>query len=56
MIAPANTGTASKSKITVIKIDHANKGIWSQVSPGVRILTVVVIKLIAPMIEDAPAR
>jgi hypothetical protein len=42
--------------MAVNNTDHTNKGIWSHVIPGVRILIIVVIKLIAPRIEDAPAR
>ena len=38
------------------KTDHTNKGVWSHDIPGERILIIVVIKLTAPRIEDAPAR
>ena len=56
MIAPASTGSASKSKNAVIRIDQANKGIRCKVIPGARMLNIVVIKLAAPKIEDAPAK
>lgn len=56
VIAPAKTGRERRSKIAVIKTDQTNKGIRSRVKPIDRILIIVVIKLIAPKIEDAPAR
>jgi len=54
VIAPANTGTANNNKKAVIKIDHTNNGIRYILCPGLRILNIVVIKLIAPSIEEAP--
>jgi hypothetical protein len=56
VIAPANTGSESNKRIAVIITDHTNKGVRSQDIPGVRILMIVVIKLIAPKIDDTPAR
>ena len=56
VMAPARTGTANKSKKAVINIDQTNKGILCKVMPGVRMLKIVVIKLAAPRIDDAPAR
>jgi len=56
VIAPANTGNESKSKNAVINTDHTNKGSLSIVNPGALILKIVVIKFIAPIIEDAPAQ
>jgi len=56
VIAPARTGRDSKSKIAVKNTDHTNRGVRSQISPTVRILIIVVIKLIAPKIEEAPAK
>ena len=35
---------------------HTNKGILCMCNPGVRIFNTVVIKFIAPKIEDAPAK
>lgn len=55
-MAPAKTGRDNRSRIAVIKTDQTNKGIRSIVIPIDRILIIVVIKLIAPKIEDAPAR
>jgi hypothetical protein len=56
VIAPARTGRAKRSRIAVSKTDHTNRGIWSQVMPGVRMLIIVVIKLMAPKIDEAPAK
>src|SRR4029079_13257938 len=56
VMAPASTGSASSSRNTVTRIDHTNNGILCSVMPGARMLKIVVMKLIAPRIEDAPAR
>ena len=56
MIAPPNTGTANKSKNAVTNIAQINKGILWRVIPGVRIFNIVVIKLRAPKIDEAPAK
>lgn len=56
VIAPANTGRESNRRITVIFADHTNRGIRSKVIPLARILIIVEIKLIAPKIEEIPAR
>jgi hypothetical protein len=40
----------------VIKTDQTNNGNLSIVIPGALILNIVVIKFIAPIIEDAPAQ
>jgi hypothetical protein len=56
VIAPANTGRDRSRRIAVIRTDQTKRGVRSQVIPGVRILIIVVIKLIAPKIEDTPAR
>ena len=55
-MAPAKTGSAKRRRVAVIKVDQTNRGIWSHVIPGDRILMIVVIKLIAPRIDEAPAR
>ncbi len=41
--------------VAVTNIDHANNGILCKVIPGVLIFNIVVIKLTAPKIEEAPA-
>ena len=56
VIAPAKTGIASNNRKTVTNIDQTNKGILCNVIPGALILNIVVIKLAAPSIEEAPAR
>ncbi len=53
---PASTGMASSIRNAVIRIDHTNSGIRSSVMPGARMLKTVVMKLIAPRIEEAPAK
>lgn len=56
MIAPASTGRDSSSKITVSITAHTNNGIRSSFIPFHRIFVTVVIKLIAPRIDEAPAK
>jgi hypothetical protein len=56
VIAAASTGRDSNNKIAVIKTDQTNKGNLSKVIPGVHMLTIVVMKFIAPKIEEIPAR
>src|SRR5882672_2099548 len=56
VMPPASTGSASSSRNTVTKIDHTNSGILCNVMPGARMLKMVVMKLMAPRIEEAPAR
>lgn len=56
VIAPARTGNDSNSKITVIFTDHTNSGTRSKDIPLDRILMIVEIKLIAPRIEETPAK
>ena len=55
MIPPAKTGNDKSNKIAVIKIDHTKSGKRCQNIPGARMLTIVVIKLIAPKILEIPA-
>ena len=56
VMAPASTGSASSSRKAVTSTDQANSGILCSVMPGARMLKMVVMKLIAPRIEEAPAR
>jgi hypothetical protein len=56
VIAPANTGRDNKSRTAVIKTDQTNSGIESRFIEEDRIFIMVVMKLIAPRIEEAPAR
>jgi hypothetical protein len=54
-MAPANTGNDNNSKTAVIITDHTNKGIRSKFIIFDRIFIIVVMKLIAPKIEEIPA-
>jgi hypothetical protein len=56
VIAPAKTGRESKSKMAVMNTDHTNNGTVSNFMFIGRIFKIVVMKLIAPKIEEAPAR
>lgn len=56
VIAPANTGSARRRRIAVRRTDQTNRGIWSHIIPGDRMLIIVVMKLMAPRIEEAPAK
>jgi len=56
VIAPAKTGKLNKSKKAVIKIDQTNNGNLFINIPLQRILKIVTIKLMAPAIEETPAR
>src|ERR1700760_4670030 len=55
VIAPASTGSDNRSRNTVTRIDHTNSGILCKVMPGARMLKIVVMKLMAPRIDEAPA-
>jgi len=55
-MAPASTGRDRSRRTTVMATAQTNNGIRSKRSPFHRILIIVVIKLIAPRIEDAPAK
>lgn len=56
VIAPARTGKDKSKRRAVIPTDHTNKGICSRDILAVRILIIVVMKLMAPKIDEAPAR
>lgn len=56
VIAPARTGRDSNSKIAVIRTDHTNNGTCSNVTMEERMLMMVEMKLMAPKIEEAPAK
>ena len=56
VMAPANTGSDRSNKIAVINTDHTNRGIRTGLICSTRIFMIVVIKLMAPRMEDAPAR
>jgi hypothetical protein len=56
VIAPANTGRDKSNKIVVTNTAHAKRGICSINIPKTRKLPRVLIKLIAPKIEEIPAK
>lgn len=56
VIAPANTGSDSSNNATVITTAQTNRGTRSNRNPIDRIFITVVMKLIAPRMEEAPAR
>lgn len=56
VIAPANTGNDSINKNAVMNTAHTNKGILCIVIPGALMFNIVVMKFIAPKIEDIPAK
>jgi len=56
VIAPARTGRERRRRIAVSLTDHTNRGIRSSWIPFDRILAAVEIKLIAPRIDEAPAK
>ena len=56
MIPAARTGRESRSSTAVMRTDQTNKGVWYWVIAGGFILIIVVIKLIAPKMDDTPAR
>src|SRR6185437_6944071 len=56
VMAPARTGSDNNSRNAVTRTDHANSGILCIVMPGARMLKMVVMKLMAPRMEDAPDR
>ena len=55
-MAPARTGKERRRRITVMKTLQTNNGRRSKVKVSARMLITVDIKLIAPRIEEAPAR
>lgn len=56
VIAPANIGNDNNNNHAVINTAHTNKGIKWKCNPGALILMIVLIKFIAPNIEDIPAK
>lgn len=56
VIPAANTGRESSRSTAVIKTAHTNRGVWYWEMAGGFMLIIVVMKLIAPRIEEIPAR
>ena len=55
-MAPAKTGRESNSSTAVTNTAQTNSGSLCIVIPGHLILIIVVIKLLAPKIEEIPAK
>jgi len=55
VMAPARTGNERSSKKAVRRTDQQKRGISSRLRPMERMLTIVVIKLIEPKIDEIPA-
>jgi hypothetical protein len=56
VIAPANTGNDNNNKNAVMNTAQTNSGTRFDVIPGARIFVIVTIKLIAPNIDETPAK
>lgn len=52
----ASTGRDSKRRTAVMRIDQTNSGVWYCERAGGFMLMAVVMKLMAPRIEEIPAR
>ena len=52
----ASTGSESSRSTAVIRTDHTNRGVWYCDRAGGFMLVAVVMKLIAPRMEEIPAR
>lgn len=52
----ASTGRDRRSRTAVINTAQTNKGVWYCEIAGGFILIIVVIKLMAPRIEETPAK
>jgi hypothetical protein len=56
VIPPASTGRESNNKTAVTKIAQPNKGTLCRACPGIRIFIIVVMKFIAPNMDEIPAK
>lgn len=56
VMAPANTGKDNNNNTAVIRTDHTNSGIESRDIEEDRMFIMVVMKLIAPRMEEIPAK
>lgn len=56
VIPAAKTGRERSRRTAVIRTAHTNRGVWYCVMAGGFMLIMVVIKLMAPRIEETPAR
>lgn len=56
VIPAARTGRESRRRTAVIRTDHTNRGVWYCVMAGGFMLMIVVMKLIAPRMDEMPAK
>lgn len=56
VIPAARTGRDSRSSTAVIRTDQTNRGVWYCERAGGFMLIAVVMKLMAPRIEEIPAK
>jgi len=56
VIAPARTGKDKSNRIAVKSTDQTNNGVASNPMDEDRMFIIVVIKLMAPKIEETPAK
>lgn len=56
VIPAARTGSERSRRTAVISTDHTNRGVWYWERAGGFMLMIVVIKLMAPRMEETPAR
>lgn len=56
VIPAARTGRARRRSTAVIRTAHTNRGVWYWEMAGGFMLVMVVMKLIAPRIEEIPAK
>lgn len=56
VIPAARTGSERRSRTAVIRTAQTNNGMWYMVTVGGFMLITVVMKLIAPRMEEIPAR
>lgn len=56
VIPAARTGRDRRRRTAVIRTAHTNNGVWYWVIAGGFMLMMVVIKLIAPRIDEIPAK
>lgn len=56
MIPAARTGSDRSKRTAVMSTDHTNNGVWYWERAGGFILIIVVMKLIAPKMDETPAK
>lgn len=56
VIPAANTGRDKSKRTAVTKTDQTNRGVWYWEAAAGFMLIIVVIKLMAPRIEEMPAK